>query len=88
MDRVEKSFVLDHQDGAKMDSYVQVGYRTASGGDCATTGDQSKFTASTAVEGTSGDKFITEVGAIVCLAFSLNKCNFGFARCVGGCLES
>ena len=77
MDRVGKSSVQDHQDGVKMDTNVQAGDWTASGGDSSTTGDQSKLTASTAVEGLDRDKFIIRVGAIGCSTFSLNKCSFG-----------
>jgi len=82
MDRVGKSSVQDRQDGEKMDTNVQARDWTASGGYSTTTGDHSKLTASTAVEGLDRDKIIIRVGAIGYSAFSLTKCSFGSVWCI------
>jgi len=79
MDMVGKSFVQDRKMVRNGLLKPEIGLQVEERGDSSTTGDQSKLTASTAVEGLDRDKFIIRIGAIGCTTFSLNKCSFGSA---------
>jgi hypothetical protein len=78
VDRSADAILEDCQNAAALDTTVQAGDGSASGGFCKTFGDSRKLSTSTTMEDGRGD-IIIRVGTIGCSAFGY-KCAFSVER--------